>query len=274
MLTNKRNIDTNTKYVTTKRELGVFKMLVCSKSTRKYFPDEKDVIIVGDITEDILPYVGKYKNVTAIGGGTVIDMAKIISEDPVVCYPTTAAGSCSTSHSVYWEGIYKKSLKRMKPWVVYIMPDFVKDVPEKIIEYTTYDVISHCLDSMWSINRTKKSVYYAEMALEMLRGCHSYSELIHAGNIAGEAIEICPTTILHSLSYPLTGIYKIPHGKALGYLLPKVCEYMEFDLGFINPNVILNDIDIDRVIKEALKYTKIYDIEKNVSMEILREVMK
>ena len=51
-------------------------------------------------------------------------------------------------------------------------------------------------------------------------------DLIKAGHIAGKAIEIAPTNLLHSLSYPLTGYYNISHGIALGYFLPKISKLL------------------------------------------------
>ena len=49
-------------------------------------------------------------------------------------------------------------------------------------------------------------------------------DLIKAGHIAGNAIEITGTNLLHSLSYPLTGHYGVSHGMALGYFLPKISK--------------------------------------------------
>lgn len=252
-------------------------MIVCSKSTRKYFPDEENVIVVncGAPSQYILPFVGKFHDVIAVGGGAVIDTAKILSKEPIICYPTTAAGSSCTSHSVYWEGTKKRSLKRMLPGTSIIKKSFLNNIPDDVIEYTTYDVISHCLDSMWSKKKTKKSMYYVDKAFEMLRGSYENYQLVYVGELAGTAIELCPTTILHSLSYPLTGIYGVSHGKALGFLLPRICEFMEFDLeGLITPEIRLEGIDMDVVIEEAFTYGKMEELIKDVSIEMLKEVFK
>lgn len=47
-----------------------------------------------------------------------------------------------------------------------------------------------------------------------------------AGHNAGKLIEKVPTTILHALSCPMTGLYEIPHVDALGILLLSVCKLM------------------------------------------------
>jgi len=251
-------------------------LLVCTKSTEKYLSNYKRTFVVTTApTKDILKLEGTEDNVVAIGGGAAIDTAKILSKNPIVCYPTTAAGSSVTSHSVCWDGIKKMSIKRMVPKEVHVVEEFVASLPEKIKEYTTYDVLSHCLDSLWSKNKTKESMQYVNRAMEILKGDYSNSQLIEAGNVAGKAIELCPTTILHSLSYPLTAFYKIPHGRALGYLLPRVCEHMEYDISeYISfPPILLPDIDNYAIAQEALKYNKIYDINKEINIDILVDIL-
>ena len=99
--------------------------------------------------------------------------------------------------------------------------------------------------------------------------------MIKAGHIAGKAIEIAPTNLLHSLSYPLTGYYNISHGIALGYFLPKISKFMGYDVDdIIGEYNIELDIDIDFVIEEALKYEKIHEVNVYISNKILKEVLK
>ena len=82
-------------------------LLVCSNSTKDFDIVEKckEKRIVSSAPDiSILEEMGTYENVVAIGGGAVIDTAKILSKNPITCYPTTAAGSSATSWSVYWDG--------------------------------------------------------------------------------------------------------------------------------------------------------------------------
>jgi len=44
-------------------------------------------------------------------------------------------------------------------------------------------------------------------------------------NYAGKAIAITKTTACHSLSYPMTSLYGIPHGHAVAVTLPSVLLY-------------------------------------------------
>ena len=116
---------------------------------------------------------------------------------------------------------------------------------------------------------------YVNQALEILEGDYTNSQLIEAGNMAGQAIELCPTTILHSLSYPMTSFYNISHGLALGYLLPRVCQFMNFDLTKYNkyPPVEIPDMDYILIANEALKYNKIHGTIKEVNIDILVDIL-
>ena len=247
-------------------------LLVCSRSTKKFLkPYKRTYVDDGPPKKDILSLKDTEERVVAIGGGAVIDTAKIISKTPIVCYPTTAAGSTKTSHSVCWDGTKKLSLKRMMPSHVYVVKEYVQNLPADVVEFTTYDALSHCLDSMWSKNSNKNNMHFIHMALEILERPHTNYELILAGNLAGEAIEICPTTILHSMSYPLTAHYGISHGKALGFLLPRVSNFMKFDLSrFIRYDPVeLEDIDFSFIANETLKYSKVHDTIKKVDADTL-----
>ena len=248
-------------------------LLVCSKSTREFLPGYDRVRIVTSApTKDILDEVGTEENVIAVGGGAVIDTAKIISKNPITCYPTTAAGSSSTSWSVYWDGTKKCSLKRMLPKDVILNGLFIEDLSEEVIMSTTCDVVSHCLDSMSSIKATDESISYCKEALHILRTEKDNFGLIKAGDVAGKAIEIAGTNLLHSLSYPLTGHYNVSHGIALGYLLPRLSKFMGFDVDdIIGEYKIELEFDKRFVIQEALKYPKIYEFNKDISEEILYE---
>ncbi len=248
-------------------------LLVCSKSTREFLPGYERVRIVTSApTKDILNEVGTEEDVVAIGGGAVIDTAKILSKNPIRCYPTTAAGSSSTSWSVYWDGNKKCSLKRMLPSDVIINGFFLEELSEEVIMSTTCDVVSHCLDSMCSVNATQESVGYCAKALEILRNDKSNFGLVKAGDVAGKAIEIAGTNLLHSLSYPLTGNYDVSHGIALGYLLPRLSKFMGFNVDdIIGEYEIDLEFDKELVIKEAFEYEKIYEFNKNISEEILYE---
>lgn len=256
-------------------------LLVCSNSTKDFLNGfDRKRIVTSAPDKNILDEIGIEESVMAIGGGAVIDTAKILCKNPIDCYPTTAAGSSATSWSVYWDGSNKCSLKRHKPNIVTFHRGYAKNLSDDVILETKCDVVSHCLDSLHSIKATNESINYCNTALNWLQ---KYKKdnlyLVKAGHEAGNAIEIAGTNLLHSLSYPITGYYGVSHGRALGYLLPKVSRLMDNEvveraidiLGDINIEL---DVDIDFVIDEALKYDKIYEIEIFIDRKTLQEVMK
>ena len=248
-------------------------LLVCSESTKDFMSGFDEVrVIKGAPDISILDEVGAYEKVTAIGGGAVIDTAKILSKNPIVSYPTTASGATETSWSVYWDGTDKKSLKRLKPKEVIINSEFL-NLPERVIEDTTCDVVSHFLDSMFSKNKTKVSQKYCIEGLNILRKKGGIVDLIRAGRLGGKAIEITGTNLLHSLSYPMTGLYGVSHGRALGYFLPKISKLMGVDVSDITKEVMFFAVDIDLVIDEALKYDKIHECDIFIDRKTLQEVL-
>ncbi len=252
-------------------------LLVCSNSTKNFLDGFDRVRIVSSAPNiSILNDVDTEESVIAIGGGAVIDTAKILSRNPIKCYPTTAAGSSSTSWSVYWDGTKKCSLKRMVPKHVLFNKLFVEDLSDKIIMSTTCDVVSHCLDSLCSKKSTDESIKYSNEALNIIKNKKDNFDLIKAGDIAGKAIEITGTNLLHSLSYPMTGYYNIPHGIALGYFLSRISKFMGIDINNIikDFNIKLDiDIDIDFVINEAFKYNKINEYFLPINQHMIGKIV-
>ena len=251
--------------------------IVCSPSTKKFISgDDIDeyIIVTGPPDEKILDLVDSIENVICIGGGAVIDYAKIISKGPIeICYPTTASGSSETSHAVYWIGNNKMGIKRFIPKEVRIIGESLVGLPDDIVLWTKCDMIAHCLDVKWSIGSTINSIELADEALNLIESSDSNLSLINAGMLAGRAIEITPTTILHSLSYPLTGFYNIPHGKALSYLIPRLAEYLGQkipDIKYVND---IGEIDWNLVVDKAYGYDKIFNINFNINKNDLIEIL-
>ncbi len=250
-------------------------LLICSKSTSKFITGYTRIRIVSSPPSiDILKEKNTEKNVVAIGGGSVIDTAKILCNKPITCYPTTASGSSATSWAVYWGKENKYSLACMKPDKVIIHSTFMNGLPSDILNYTRSDAISHCLDSLNSAKSTTKSDEYCRLAIELLSNKSNNEDTLQAGHIAGQAIQITGTNLLHSLSYPMSIYYGLSHGEALCYLLPKISEYMNYDVSkIVNPPTKKIDIDFNFVVEEAFKYDKINEYKHNITPNILKDIL-
>ena len=81
---------------------------------------------------------------------------------------------------------------------------------------------------------------------------------------SGKAINITRTSIAHSISYPLTAEYGIPHGLACSFTIPKILQFVTEDT-VINENIsllegvsyLLSKLDLQNKIKAYLHSDKI-----------------
>lgn len=216
------------------------------------------------------------EDIIAIGGGGVIDMAKIIARNSgkkrIIGIPTTASGAVETSHAVYWNDHRKYSVKTPKP-LSKINPNFLKTLPKNVIRATSYDALSQALESYWSKKATDISKEFARKATEIVaeqikNNYPNLEKLIKGGNLSGKAIEITGTNIAHAISYPITGFYDIPHGLAVGLVLPAVAKYIGCELEIPRYKIKLKrKFDIDLIASEAMSYNQIHDAIKDINKE-------
>lgn len=227
---------------------------------------------------------GNLKNVIGIGGGSVIDTAKIIAHPSrCIAIPTTACGSAMTPYATVW-GKEKTSLQCLKPIVEKYLDKI--ELPEKVINSTLADALSHAIESLWSVNVTNASKWKSIKALNLIGNYYKTKEietLILAGNYAGEAIALAKTNIIHAMSYPLTTEYKIEHGLACRVLLPHVIKFINHK--FLNENfkktleifkpiklpITINPIQLAKL---AMDYPKIKDINKIVTEAKMVKIYK
>ena len=164
-------------------------------------------------------------DVFALGGGSVIDTAKIVSGDkPCYAIPTNASGACSTSHACVWTKKEKIDVKTPIP----ILIDLYKYMDIKLDEVNQYrtitDLCCHLLESYNSIKCTEESSSYVMMARQRLLNFqydNDIASLIEAGVYGGKAIEITGTNFMHAMSYILTLEHGLCHGDALRAVLDK-----------------------------------------------------
>jgi alcohol dehydrogenase class IV len=214
--------------------------------------------------------------VIGIGGGSVIDIAKSISflttqkgdleefikekvplkrrEIPSMVIPTTAGtGSESTHFSVIYLDKTKYSLAHntLLPDFVILDPVFTENLPPYITACSSMDALCQAIESFWSTNSTEESITYSKQAIELIMpniiknvnnpNKVSREKMLIASNLAGKAINIAKTTVAHSVSYPITSYFNIPHGHAVALTLPYFIEF--------NNGVSLENLQDNRGIK-------------------------
>ena len=199
--------------------------------------------------------------IVAIGGGSVIDMAKSISllskndeppEEiikkeveitqkgiPLIRIPTTAgSGSEATHFAVVYIGKDKYSLAHkefMKPDFIIVDPQFTLTLPKKITACSGMDALTQAIESFWNIYSTEESQNYSKNAIELIisnlvKSVHqptreSRYNMAIAANYAGKAINITKTTACHAISYPMTSYFNVPHGHAVALTLPSMIVF-------------------------------------------------
>ena len=246
--------------------------------------------------------------IIGVGGGSVMDIAKSISilatqkgnleefikgeislkerQISSIMIPTTAGtGSESTHFSVIYINKIKYSLAHysLLPDFVILDPLFTKNLPPYITACTSMDALCQAIESFWSTNSTEESRIYSKQAIELIMSNikkninnpdrESRGKMLIASNLAGKAINIAKTTAAHSISYPLTSYFNIPHGHAVALTLPYFIKY--------NNNISLENLQDSRGIKFVKdRMNELFDIlevitadkAKNKLLSIMKEI--
>jgi alcohol dehydrogenase len=221
---------------------------------KSYFPDFEELKKIINIKNEIKPDL-----IVAIGGGCVIDYAKIssvfnitknlkkkiINSDykgnkkiPLLAIPTTAgSGAEVTSNAVIYIDNIKHSVEghEVRPEYHTLLPKLLLSSTMKVDSSSGFDAISQAIESILSKKSNTQSINYASRALKVLfknytnfilkkNISNSYNMALGA-NLAGKAINISKTTAPHALSYPFTAHFNIPHGHAVSLSLNKFLKF-------------------------------------------------
>ena len=237
-------------FVTSGAEI-LFKNIIKDKDIKLFYKNSELPIL-----EELINIVKEIKNfkpdlILAVGGGAVIDYAKIANvvdirpdlAELIVNYsypfkhkytklaviPTTAgSGAEVTSNAVIYVDGIKHSFESelLIPDNFFLIPEFLISAPNKIKASAGFDAIAQALESLVSRKSNEKSVEYASRSLRV--SINSYisfvnnpnlknaTEMAIASNLAGKAISISKTTAPHAASYPFTSLFNISHGHAVG----------------------------------------------------------
>ena len=201
--------------------------------------------------------------VIGLGGGSAIDTAKavsVLSENqgsvdeylsgnrkivnrgvPVVAIPTTAGtGTEVTQYASIIDERKKHKLslshEYIHPSIAIVDPILTVTMPNFVTATTGLDALSQCIEAYWSKNHTPISDIFALNGINLI-----FKNLVNAFNFpenvefrekmslaslfSGITISIAKTTIVHSVSYPLTVHFNVPHGLACALTLPSFIRY-------------------------------------------------
>ena len=195
--------------------------------------------------------------VLAVGGGTAMDMAKLLvayagrssdrldatiaageritdRELGLVLVPTTSGSGAEATHfAVVYLGSDKHSIAgpALRADAVVLDPELSLSGSAHQRATSGIDAVAQAIESLWATGADDDSRTHARQALTLLLPAlvpyvtsdapdpQLAHDVTHGAHLAGRAIDISKTTAAHALSYGLTKGYDVPHGHACGLTL-------------------------------------------------------
>ncbi len=225
-------------------------------------PDLKAVENAVDLLKQFKPDL-----IVATGGGSVIDLAKaanafLVNPQEIlsnakfsskglyfVAIPTTAGSGTEVTP---FSSIKKPDRLGKFSFVnEFLIPDLAVlwypltfTLPPHETAITGLDALTQAVETYWSKNATEHtkdlSLKCVKLVMDNLltafkepRNKEARQNMLLAANFSGQAIAIARTTICHSVSYPLTSMFNIPHGHAVFLTLP---NFLEFNTPYLDQN--------------------------------------
>ena len=239
--------------------------------------------------------------IVAFGGGSAMDAGKAIAvlssqggraEDyfypavvkppvlPVIAIPTTCGtGSEVTKFAVISKGLRKKVIVGdvIVPIASILDPDVLSYLPRELLAYTSMDAVSHAIESYFNKNANPLSDIYVYEALRNIMkyfkdaydgSIDARERLLYASMLAGKAINLCGTTVVHGIGYYLTMRYGFQHGLANALLITQFIRQVSdlmpqqtLELGRrldLNPSTPTESAELlIKALNELKRYTKI-----------------
>ncbi len=216
---------------------------------RKYGRGEPTDLMVEGIYNEVKDI--EYKRVIAIGGGTILDVAKlfalknispvtelydkkleIIKDKELILVPTT----CGTGSEVTNIAILELTTKGTKFGLAVpelfgddavLIPELLENLPFKFFGTSSIDALIHSIESYTSPKANPFTEIFSLKAMSMIlegykliakNGQDARKSIIKdfliASTYAGIAFGNAGCAAVHAMSYPLGAKYHIPHGEA------------------------------------------------------------
>ena len=179
--------------------------------------------------------------IVSIGGGSVLDMSKLIRHMavekgysiPLHAMPTTAGTGAEATHfAVVYIDEKKQSIAAddVLPDVAVVYPPFTYSNSIYQTACAGFDAVAQAIESFWAKGATEESRAYSVKALGLLwkqlpqllqKTTNELRDQVAEGAYwAGRAINISTTTAPHAFSYAFTSHYGYPHGHAVALTFP------------------------------------------------------
>ena len=199
--------------------------------------------------------------VVAIGGGSVIDLAKAVAaisknesqnfrtlatlhkidRYPLIAVPTTAGtGSEATKISVLTDSSvqvkYNPGHVDLIPDVAILDPVLTLNVPKHVTAFTGIDALTHAIEAYVSTKANEVTDFYALQAIRMIsqsivKAYHlptdiqARSKMLLGSYYAGLAFSNASTNLAHAMGRAIGAKWNLPHGQSVAILHPFVVNY-------------------------------------------------
>ena len=196
--------------------------------------------------------------VIGIGGGSPLDAAKAISVAaanqldinqlytielfhkayPIIAIPTTSGtGSEVTQYSVLNDDRSGKKAgwghPLAFPKLALVDPRYTLSLNPRITLNTAIDALSHLLEGIYSVNREPLCYPFIHKGISLIiknlphvlqepKDLAARAALCQASLYGGMAISQSSTSLQHSIGYPLTTTFNVPHGLANGIVMKQI----------------------------------------------------
>ena len=188
---------------------------------------------------------------------------------PIIAIPTTSGtGSEVTPFATIWDfelgKKYSVTGEDIFPKIAILDPELTYELPDEVTISSGLDTISHALESIWNQNANPVTIALATesltLSLPSLRAlknsANNYSaraNIMQASLLAGLAISHTRTALAHSISYPLTTDFGLPHGIACSFTLPALLRFnlavddgrlekLAKSISYSNPQALASDL--------------------------------
>jgi len=233
-------------YVSSMKELNLECGVIFQEN---YGSGEPSNVMVDSILTEVRSH--DFKRVIAVGGGTVIDVAKLLvlsgtsntvdyfekrvplqKVKELVIVPTTCGTGSEMTNITIMEIKEEKTKKGLAADELYadyavLIPELLKSLPYKVFATSSIDGLVHAAESFVAPTSNNVTELFSTKAIEMIvngyqriiaDGPRQHTELIKdfllASTYAGIAFGNTGVGAVHALSYPLGGKYHVPHGEA------------------------------------------------------------
>lgn len=163
-----------------------------------------------------------------------------VKQVPLYVITTTAGtGSEVTPFATVWHHEIHKKLSLASDsifaTVAIVDAELTDSAPGSVTLSTGLDAINQAAESIWNKNANRITLGFATRALKLglqalpllasgEGGKIEREQMAEASLLAGLAISHTRTALCHSISYPLTAHYAVPHGLACAFTMPAVYE--------------------------------------------------